>query len=68
MVTFTFYIRDDRYSVPTLDLVNAHSEDAVRTLVAKRLFESHHHTAIEVYEGEELRFSATPGAGWMLLH
>ena len=68
MVTFTFYIRDDRYRVPTLDLVNASNEDAVRAIVAKRLFASDHHTAIDVYEGEILRFRAMPGPGWMLLH
>lgn len=39
MVTFTFYIRDARYSVPTLAIVDAHDEKTARELAAKRLVE-----------------------------
>lgn len=61
MATFTFYIRDDRYSVPTLAIVTAQNEASARTLAALRLSELIHHTAIDVYEGEELRFSVAVG-------
>ncbi|MDB5480484.1 MAG: hypothetical protein JWO83_1537 [Caulobacteraceae bacterium] len=63
MATFTFYIRDDRYSVPTLAIVNTNTEVAARVLATKRLLESMHHTAVDVYEGEDLRFSLTLGEG-----
>lgn len=59
MVTFTFYIRDDRYDVPTMDFVVAQSEARARVRAAERLLESTHHTAVEVYEGDHLRFSMT---------
>ena len=61
MLTFTFYIRDDRYRVPSLAIVSAEDEDGVREIAATRLLESRHHTAIDVYEGEDLRFSLTAG-------
>jgi hypothetical protein len=61
MATFTFYIRDDRYSVPTLAIVDTKTEVAARALATKRLLESMHHTAVDVYEGEDLRFSLTLG-------
>lgn len=63
MSTFMLYVRDDRYRVPTLDIVSAAGEADVRTLATKRLFESSYHTAVDVYEGEELRFSVEP-SGW----
>jgi hypothetical protein len=61
MATFTFYIHDDRYRVPSLAIVDANDEGRARILAADRLLESTHHTAVDVYEGEELRFSVTPG-------
>ena len=63
MVTFTFYIRDDRYDVPTMDFVIAQNEARARVRAAERLLESTHHTAVEVYEGDSLRFSMTAGSG-----
>ena len=68
MATFTFYIRDDRYSVPTLAIVNSKDEEGARQLAAKRLLEFAHHIAIDVYAGEDHRFSVTPGAGWRPPH
>jgi len=62
VATFTFYIRDERYTVPTLAIVVAQNAVRARALAAKRLLESPHHTAIDVYEGEALRFSLSPGA------
>ena len=61
MATFTFYIRDDRYKVPTLALVDAEGVERARELAAQRLLESTSHAAIDVYEGEELRFTVMPG-------
>ena len=52
MRTFTLYLRDDRYAVPTLAFVHADDEGAALVLALKRLGESPHHTAIEVLEGD----------------
>ena len=40
MATFTLYIRDNRYAVPTLALVGADGEERVRELARQRLLES----------------------------
>ena len=47
--TFTFYIRDTRYSVPTIAFVTAPDEAAARALAEERLLQSRHHTAVDVY-------------------
>jgi len=59
MSTFTFYIQDDRYNVPTMDIVIAQSEARARVRAMERLLESTHHLGVEVYEGDRLRFSMT---------
>jgi len=68
MATFTFYIRDDRYDVPTMDFVIAQGETGARALAVDRLLVSAHHTAVDVYEGEALRFSVTLGEAGRPLH
>jgi len=53
--TFEFYLDDDRYAVPTLQLVAAdHHEDAL--IIAERLLEeSDHHLGVEIcLEGQRL--------------
>jgi hypothetical protein len=57
MATFTFCIRDDRYSAPTMAFVIVEDEARAREFAARRLLESAHYTAIDVYEGEDLKFS-----------
>lgn len=51
--TFSFYIHDVRYSAPTLQLVQAPDEDAVRRRAQAWLDESDHHQAIEVFEDDQ---------------
>ena len=68
MATFTFYIRDERYRVPTLAIVVEESEARARALAAERLSESAHHIAIDVYEGDALRFSLSPAGAGRPLH
>jgi hypothetical protein len=58
MAALTLLIHDDRYKVPTLDIVEA-DNDAVRALAIDRLLESSHHTAVDVYEDDCLRISVT---------
>ena len=57
MLTFTFYIRDKRFSVPGVAFVIVEDEARARELAVRRLMESAHYTAIDVYEGEDLKFS-----------
>ena len=57
MATFTFYIHDNRYTVPSLAIVDADDEAGARVLATDRLLESTHHTAIDVCEADVLRFS-----------
>lgn len=52
MRTFSFYIHDRRYSVPTLQLVTVRDEDRARELALQRLEETDHHLAVEVVEGQ----------------
>jgi hypothetical protein len=57
MATYTFHIRDDRYSAPTTAFVIVEDEARARELAARHLLESMHYAAIDVYEGEDLKFS-----------
>lgn len=54
--TFSFYIHDARYSVPTLKLVQASNEREARLQAQAWLDESAHHEAIEVLEDERALF------------
>jgi hypothetical protein len=62
MATFTFYIRDDRFIVLAMDFVSAESVAGARMYAAGWLMASKHHTAVDVYEGEDFRFSVTAGS------
>jgi hypothetical protein len=68
MTTFTFYIRDDRHDIPITQFVIVKDAERARSMAAKHLLESTHHTAIDVYEGAHLRFSMTPGAAARSIH
>jgi hypothetical protein len=57
MRAFSFYIFDDRYSVPTLVFVPANDEPEARDLAAHRLAETRHYRKVEVWEGDALLFS-----------
>jgi hypothetical protein len=50
--TFSFYIHDQRYSVPTLQIVTVRDEERARELAQQRLAEGEHHLAIEVVEDQ----------------
>ena len=51
METYTFFIEDDRYPVPTLEFVLVRDEALVRQMASERLFASAHHLSIEVHRG-----------------
>jgi hypothetical protein len=56
MNTFEFFIEDDRYTVPSLELVQARSADRARQLAAERLHASLHHLSVEVRIGSDRLF------------
>ena len=56
MRTFSFYIHDRRYTVPTLQIVTVRDEARARELAQQRLDEADHHLAVEVVEGQQELF------------
>lgn len=54
MRTFTLYVQDDRYSVPTLVIAVARNLEAALVMARQELERSLHHGGIEVREGDEL--------------
>jgi len=56
MRTFSFYIHDKRYSVPTLQIVTVRDEERARELAQQRLYEGEHYLAVEVVEGQDELF------------
>ena len=57
MRTFTLFVYDDRYSVPTIDFVVAGDVDRARSLAARRLLASIHHRNVEVSEDGGVLFN-----------
>ena len=49
---YTLYIDDDRYSVPSLDAVDAEDDEAASAAAQLRLALSPHYRAIEVWDGD----------------
>lgn len=56
MRTYAVYIRDARYSVPSLAFVDVRADTLVADLARRKLEESEHHLAVEVLDGETLLF------------
>ena len=50
MRTFSCFITDGRYAVPTLDLLVVADEQRAQELAVRRLMESPYHQAVEVVE------------------
>lgn len=57
MRTFSCFITDDRYSVPTLTFMLAADEKLAREFALRRLLESPHHRRIELVENGEPIFA-----------
>jgi hypothetical protein len=51
---YTLYITDDRYSVPTIDILMADADEEVRALAVARLASSPHYLGIEVWVEDRL--------------
>ena len=56
MRTFSCFVTDDRYSIPTLSFLLVGDEGLARELALRRLMESPHHLSIELLEGGERVF------------
>jgi hypothetical protein len=56
MHTFSCYITDDRYSIPTLAFMLVGDVILARDLALRRLMESPHHRSIELLDGDERVF------------
>ena len=56
MRTFSFYIQDRRYSVPTLQIVTVRDDARARELAQQRLDENEHYMSIEVVEEQSELF------------
>jgi hypothetical protein len=61
--SYSIYIHDDRYSVPTLLFVVADADERARELATQRLAESAHYTGIDVHHEDTLLFSLKADAG-----
>jgi hypothetical protein len=46
---YTLYIEDDRYSVPTIDILSAETDDEAQALVVERLAASPHYLSVEAW-------------------
>ena len=59
---YTIYIHDDRYSVPTLDIINASTDAEAVAEATERLNASAHYNAIEIWLGDAFlgRMDADP--------
>jgi hypothetical protein len=51
---YTIYIEDDRYSVPTIDILLADDDQHAKVLAEGRLISSPHYTAVEVWQDERV--------------
>lgn len=58
MRTFSFFIHDRRYSVPTLRLVLTSDEERARELAQRELMASEHHYCVDVDEDGRPLFRA----------
>ena len=52
MNVYTLYVEDDRYSVPTIDILTAVSDEDARQLAVLRLASSPHYLSIAVWDDE----------------
>ena len=50
MKDFQLFIDDDRYSVPTVQIIIVESEDRAREIAQQMMGESRHHLGVEVCE------------------
>ena len=52
MTTYTLYVHDGRYVVPTFMTVDVHDDEAARAFARRHLESSPHYTAVEIWDDE----------------
>jgi hypothetical protein len=52
VTTYTLYVHDGRYAVPTLMTVDMRDDDGVRAYAQRHLESSPHYSAVEIWEDE----------------
>ncbi len=52
MTTYTLYVHDGRYVVPTLLTIEARDDEGARAEARRRLETSQHYTAVEIWDDE----------------
>ena len=60
MRDYSFYIEDDRYTVPTLLFVTTKDNASARRLARAKLRASPHHLSVEVFDGDRPQFKLAP--------
>jgi hypothetical protein len=53
--TYFLYVNDRRYAVPTLAVIEADDEDAVRSIALSKLRSSSFHESVEVMDDSDRR-------------
>lgn len=56
MRIFEFFVEDDRYTVPTLELVETRDVECARQLASERMYASSHHRSVEVWTATDRLF------------
>ncbi len=54
VITYTIYIHDQRYAVPTLLTAEMADDARVRDFARERLAQSEHYRAVEIWEDDRL--------------
>lgn len=52
MTTYTLYVHDGRYVVPTLLTIESRDDDSARAEARRRLETSEHYSAVEIWDDE----------------
>ncbi len=59
--TYTLYVHDSRYAVPSLMTVEMRDDERVRQFAAEQLTRSPHYTAVEIWEDDRKVGDVEPG-------
>jgi hypothetical protein len=61
LTIYVLYIEDDRYLVPTVDILTADSDSTAQALAIDRLANSPHYTSVEVWADDRYVFRQPNG-------
>ncbi len=52
MTTYTLYVHDGRYAVPTLLTIDSHDDETARAHALRHLQSSTHYRAVEIWDDD----------------